>query len=159
LKALWKAKPGRLMTKEENSKAYELLDLDSNVIVESKDVEFIEDKFYNDSKLVANPTLTQENDSNDLNPSISREEGKRVHDLSTEPRRSQRVRKEKNLGPDFVSSQAIVFFMEGNRDNVLNKILILLNLEEDPKTFKEAMASRNVAFWKKAINDEMDSIL
>ncbi len=49
--------------------------------------------------------------------------------------------------------------MEGNRDNVLNKIPILLNLEEDPKTFKEAMASRNVAFWKKAINDEMDSIL
>jgi hypothetical protein len=85
------------------------LDLDSNVIVESKDVEFIEDKFYNDSKLVANPTPTQENDSNDLNPSISREKGKRVQDLSTEPRRSQRVRKEKNLGPDFVSSQAIVF--------------------------------------------------
>ena len=105
----------------ENSKAYRLLDLDSNVIVESKDVEFIEDKFYNDSKLIANPTPAQEND---LNPSISWEKEKRVHDLSTEPRRSQRVRKEKNLGPDFVSSQAIVFLMEGNRDNVLNKILI-----------------------------------
>ena len=70
----------------ENSKTYRLLDLDSNVIVESKDVKFIEDKFYNDSKLVENPTPTQENDSNDLNPSISREKEKRVHDLSTEPR-------------------------------------------------------------------------
>jgi hypothetical protein len=60
----------------ENSKAYRLLDFDSNVIMESKDVEFIEDKFYNDSKLVANPTPTQENDLNDLNPSISREKGK-----------------------------------------------------------------------------------
>ena len=50
--------------------------MDSNVIVESKDVEFIEDKFYNDSKLVANPTPTQEIDSNDLNPSISRERKK-----------------------------------------------------------------------------------
>jgi hypothetical protein len=49
--------------------------------------------------------------------------------------------------------------MEGNRDNVLNKILILLNIKEDPKTFKEAMASRDVAFWKEAINDEMDSIV
>ena len=58
-----------------------------------------------------------------------------------------------------MSSQAIVFLMEGNRDNVLNKILILLNIEEDPKTFKEAMASRDVAFWKEAINDEIDSIL
>jgi hypothetical protein len=92
--------------------------------VESKDVQFIEDKFYNDSKLVANLTPTQEIDSNDLNPSISREKEKRVHDLSTEPIRSQRVRKEKNLGPGFVSSQAIVFLMEGNRDNVLNKIPI-----------------------------------
>jgi hypothetical protein len=58
-----------------------------------------------------------------------------------------------------MSSQAIVFLMEGNRDNVLNKILILLNIEEDLKTFKEAMASRDVVFWKKAINDEMNSIL
>ena len=49
--------------------------------------------------------------------------------------------------------------MEGNRDNVFNKILILLNIAKDPKTFKEAMASRDVAFWKEAINDEMDSIL
>ena len=63
------------------------------------------------------------------------------------------------MGPDFVSSQAIVFLMEGNSDNVLNKILILLNIAKDPKTFKEAMASRDVAFWKEVINDEMDSIL
>ncbi len=75
--------------------------MDSNVIMESKDVEFTEDKFYNDSKTIADSTP---NDLNDLNPSISREKEKRVHDLSTEPRRSQRVRKEKNLGPDFVSS-------------------------------------------------------
>ena len=58
-----------------------------------------------------------------------------------------------------MSSQAIVFLIEGNRDNVLNKILILLNIEEDPKTFKEAIVSRDVAFWKEAINDEIDSIL
>ena len=63
------------------------------------------------------------------------------------------------MGLDFLSSQAIIFLMEGNRDNVLNKISILLNIKEDPKTFKEAMASRDVAFWKEAINDEIDSIL
>ncbi|GJY14222.1 zinc finger, CCHC-type containing protein [Tanacetum coccineum] len=31
--------------------------------------------------------------------------------------------------------------------------------EEDPITFDEAMQSRDVAFWKEAINDEMDSIM
>ncbi|GJR03430.1 zinc finger, CCHC-type containing protein [Tanacetum coccineum] len=31
--------------------------------------------------------------------------------------------------------------------------------EGDPKTFDEAMKSQDVAFWKEAINDEMDSII
>ena len=35
----------------ENSKAYRLLNLYSNVIVESRDVEFIEDKFQHDSNI------------------------------------------------------------------------------------------------------------
>ena len=37
----------------ENSKAYRLLDLDSNVIIESRDVEFMERKFLGDS--IINP--------------------------------------------------------------------------------------------------------
>ena len=79
-----------------------------------------------------------------------------------EIRRSQRTRKEKILDPDFISSQAIVFLVEGDRtNNVLNKIPILLNVEEDitPKTYKEALASRDSPFWKEAINDEIDSLL
>ena len=39
----------------ENSKAYRLLDLDSNVIVESRDVEFMETKFLRDS--IINPQM------------------------------------------------------------------------------------------------------
>ncbi|GJV20603.1 zinc finger, CCHC-type containing protein [Tanacetum coccineum] len=31
--------------------------------------------------------------------------------------------------------------------------------EDDPKTFDEAMKSKDVAFWKETINDEMDSIM
>ena len=31
--------------------------------------------------------------------------------------------------------------------------------EEDPKTFSEAMASRDVSFWKEVIEDEMNLIL
>ncbi|GJR07493.1 hypothetical protein Tco_0790145 [Tanacetum coccineum] len=33
------------------------------------------------------------------------------------------------------------------------------NVEDDPKTFDEAIKSQNVAFWKEAINDKMDSIM
>ena len=36
---------------------------------------------------------------------------------------------------------------------------MILNIEDDPKTFSQAMSSRDVAFWKEAVNDEIDSIL
>ena len=64
------------------------------------------------------------------------------------------------LGSDEIDSQRISFYLvEGNREDIIRKIPIVLQIEEDPKTYKEAMASRDVAFWKEAINDEMDSIM
>jgi transposase InsO family protein len=141
----------------ENSKAYRLLDLSSNVIVESRDVEFIENKFNYDSKYVSEPNQTQVSDSY---PSTFLNNDKRLAtDLPIEQRKSQRVRKEKNFGPDFISLQAIVFLVEGNMDIVISKIPIVLNTEDDPKSFSEAMSFRDAVFWKEAVNDEMDSIL
>ena len=50
--------------------------------------------------------------------------------------------------------------VEGDRNKVLNKIPILLNLEEeDPQTFGEVMSSRDAFFFREAVNDEMDSIM
>ncbi|KAK3038536.1 hypothetical protein RJ639_029336 [Escallonia herrerae] len=138
-----------------NSKAYRLLDLESNVIIKSRDVEFIENKFNSDSDFSA-PTISLETDSN---IGSSRENENVVPNNTTEPRRSQRARKEKILDPGFIDSQAIAFLLEGDRDNVLKEIPMLLNVEDDPKTYSEAMASRDIAFWKEAVNDEMDSIL
>ena len=76
------------------------------------------------------------------------------------PWKSQRVRKEKVLVPDEIDSQRISFYLvEGNREDIIRKILIVLQIEEDPKTYKEAMTSRDASFWKEVINDEMDSIM
>ena len=36
---------------------------------------------------------------------------------------------------------------------------MILNIEDDPKTFSQVMSSGDVTFWKEAVNDEMDSIL
>ena len=141
----------------ENSKAYRLLDLSSNVIIESRDVEFIENKFNYNSEYISEPNQTQVSDSN---TGSSLNSDKRVAtDLPIEQRKSQRVRKEKNFGPDFISFQAIVLLVEGDMNKVLNKIPIILNTEEDPKCFNEAMSSKDAAFWKEVVNDEMDSIL
>ncbi|KAK3024292.1 hypothetical protein RJ639_043154 [Escallonia herrerae] len=100
--------------------AYRLLDLESNVIVESRDVEFIEDKFNYDSDF-SSPTISLEIDSN---VGSSRENESVVPNNTTEPRRSQRARKEKILDPDFIDSQAIAFLVEGDRENILKEIPI-----------------------------------
>ena len=70
----------------ENSKAYKLLDLSSNVIVESRDVEFIKNKFNYNSEYVSEPNQTQVSDSN---PGSFFNSDKRVAtDLSIEQRKS-----------------------------------------------------------------------
>ena len=142
----------------ENSKAYRLLDLSSNSIVESRDVEFIENKFKDDTNTSQStiPDISQK-PMDVPTPFINNK--RKVVEEQTEVRRTKRIRKEKNFGPDFISSQAIAFLTEGTREEVTNKIPIVLNIEDDPKTYKEAVTSRDSAFWKEAINDEMDSIL
>ncbi|KAH9666952.1 hypothetical protein KPL70_020856 [Citrus sinensis] len=141
----------------ENSKAYRLLDLDSNVIVESRDVEFIENKFQHDSNIELESIIDQPCVNT---PVSSTNNNKRKESMTSfEPRRSQREKKEKSLAPDFISSQALLFLVEGDRKNVLNKVPLLLNIEKDPNTFSEAMSSRDASFWREAVNDEMDSIM
>ena len=77
------------------SKAYRLLDLSSNTIVESRDVEFIENKSINDSQTLLEPKQTQETDSL-VNDSLSGNKG--IEPSSPrEQRKSQRVRKEKDF--------------------------------------------------------------
>nr|GEV40192.1 zinc finger, CCHC-type [Tanacetum cinerariifolium] len=49
--------------------------------------------------------------------------------------------------------------MTRTRDEVSDQHSYCFNVEDDPKTFDEAMKSQDVAFWKKAINDEIDSIM
>ncbi|GKA33546.1 zinc finger, CCHC-type containing protein [Tanacetum coccineum] len=44
-------------------------------------------------------------------------------------------------------------------DEVSDQHSYSFNIEDDPKTFDEAIKSQDVAFWKEAINDEMDSIM
>ncbi|GJT78385.1 zinc finger, CCHC-type containing protein [Tanacetum coccineum] len=47
----------------------------------------------------------------------------------------------------------------GTKDEVSYQHFDCFNGENDPKTLDEAMKSQDVAFWKEAINDEIDSIL
>ncbi|GJS73070.1 zinc finger, CCHC-type containing protein [Tanacetum coccineum] len=136
-----------------DSKFYRCLDLDSNVIVESRDVDFFENKFCHDSTST-NEIVTQI--SQDIfGPNLNSNNKRNMAESSSAPRISERARMERNLDPDFIDSQAIIFPFEGD---CYNKYSFLLNVEDAPKTYKEAITYRNSAFWKEAIDDEMDSL-
>ena len=76
------------------------------------------------------------------------------------PRKSQSVREEKALASDEIDSQRISFYLlEGEREYIIRKIPIVLQIQEGPKVYKEAMTSRDASFCKLAINDGMDSIM
>ena len=72
-------------------------------------MEFIENKFINDSQIPLEPKQIQETDSL-VNDSLNG--NKRIEPTSpSEQMRSQRVRKEKDFGPDFISYQVNVYLV------------------------------------------------
>ncbi|GJT46352.1 zinc finger, CCHC-type containing protein [Tanacetum coccineum] len=126
-------------------KSYRCLDLDSNVIVESRDVDFFENKFRHDS--TSTSEIVTQIPQDIYSPGLNSFNKRNMTESSSAPRKSKRAKKERNLDPDFINSQAIIFLVKGdNENNVVNKIPVLLNVEDAPKTYKEAITSRNSAF-------------
>ena len=70
-------------------------------------------------------------------PSSSTSTLKNKDVVDFELRRSKRARVEKDFGPGFY----------------------VFNVETDPLTLKEALSSHDSNFWKKAVNDEMESLI
>nr|GEU72656.1 zinc finger, CCHC-type [Tanacetum cinerariifolium] len=77
-----------------------------------------------------------------------------VQQSKTELRKIKRQRTLKGFGPEFQ-----LYLIEGTRDDVSDQYSYCFIVEDDPKTFKESMKSQDVAFWKEATNDEIDSIM
>ena len=98
----------------ENSTTYKILYLSSNIIVESKDVDFIENKFQNDSHKDTNYSNSVDEPTNVQNSNMNLNESSNggstssnkeiIHDSPIEVMRSQRVRKEKYISLGFISS-------------------------------------------------------
>ncbi|GJY18106.1 zinc finger, CCHC-type containing protein [Tanacetum coccineum] len=70
------------------------------------------------------------------------------------PRKGKRARKAKSYGSDFQ-----LYLVEGSRDQIGSQYSYCYSIEDDPITYNEAMQSRDVAFWKEAIDDEIGSIM
>ena len=111
-----------------HSKAYRFYDIKNNLIVESLDADFFEDKFPFKSK---NSGGSSENKIvNELNLSKRKELDTNVPKL----RRSVRPKVAKDFGSDFYA----------------------FTLDGDPVTLEEAYKSFDSELWQEAVNDEMD---
>ncbi|GKE04246.1 zinc finger, CCHC-type containing protein [Tanacetum coccineum] len=71
-----------------------------------------------------------------------------------EPRKGKRARKAKSYGSDFQ-----LYLFEGSRDQVGLQYSYCYSIEEDPRTYNEAMQSRDAAFWKEVVDDVIGSIM
>ncbi|KAI3701767.1 hypothetical protein L6452_27096 [Arctium lappa] len=136
----------------EHSKAYRFHVIEPNdsiaihTVIESRDALFDETRFSSIPRpkdLVPNTSVTSEVEEQAIVPTES-----------PMLRRSKIGRIEKSFGPDFQ-----VYLVEGSRDEIGSQFSYCYSIEEDPKSFDEAMKSQDIAFWKEAINDEMDSIM
>ncbi|GKA59956.1 zinc finger, CCHC-type containing protein [Tanacetum coccineum] len=131
----------------EHSKAYRFYVIEPNdsvsinSIIESIDAIFDENRFSSIPRL--NLEESQRDDRSDDVPSET-----------PEPRRGTRVRKAKSYGSDFQ-----LYLVEGSRGQVGSQYSYCYSIEEDLITYNEVMQSRDAAFRKKAIDDEIGSIM
>ncbi|KAL2253111.1 UNVERIFIED_CONTAM: Retrovirus-related Pol polyprotein from transposon TNT 1-94 [Sesamum indicum] len=106
---------------------------------------FLEDVFPLKTRIPSNVSLDDSLASSSIpkhvekmsNVGVSPSSSNQTHEESDEPRRSKRARIVKDFGSDFVT----------------------YNIEDDPITFKDAMASSEAKQWKEAVKSEMDSIV
>ncbi|XP_074288294.1 uncharacterized protein LOC141613459 [Silene latifolia] len=117
-----------------------------HTVIESRDA------IFDESRLSSKPK------PRDLVPSssgaIEGSDNVTTQEATPEIHRSKRKRIAKSFGPDFHT-----YLFEGSRDECENYYPYCCYIDEDPKTFDEAMWSHDSSFWNEAVNDGMDSIM
>ncbi|KAL0399984.1 UNVERIFIED_CONTAM: hypothetical protein Sradi_2341700 [Sesamum radiatum] len=122
----------------------EILGIEVNTIVKFRDAVFVEDVFPMKTGISSSVSLDDSLASTSIpehvekmtNVGVNPSSTSLIHEESNEPKRSKRARVVKDFVSDFVT----------------------YNIEDDPVTFKDAMASPEAKQWKEAVKSEMHSI-
>jgi hypothetical protein len=101
-------------------------ELDSNVIIESRDAEFFESNTIKNSNFSETSTSNKENIFENI---ISKNE------------ENFEIRKEKSCSPDFLT-----YFIECNSQVIVNEVGVCYNIENEASNIEEAMKSRVATF-------------
>ncbi|GJR93801.1 zinc finger, CCHC-type containing protein [Tanacetum coccineum] len=113
---------------------------------ESRDAIFDENRFSSiprPKNIIPNSVESQRDDHSDDVPSEV-----------PEPRKGKIFRKSKSYGSDFQ-----LYLIEGSRDQIGSQYSYCYSIEDDLITYNKTMQSRDAAFWKEVINDEIGSIM
>lgn len=111
------------------------------MIIESWDVELFENLIIKDKEYEF--PANKESHEDDSSRSVEIQPGNTSQIIETQPesRISKRVRKVKYLGPNEIDSQLIsMYLVKGNCENYVQNTPIILQVKDDPKTYKEVMA-------------------
>jgi len=136
----------------QNSAAYRFISLNDFSICEFRDAVFFEQVFPSKKNVstIVHEIVPVHNNAN------MRASSSVVRGLVNEPTRSKRRRIQTSFSLDFI----IAFFIEDFDVNFLtNELVSAFFIEEDLKTFVEAMRSIDARFWKEIIKSELDSIM
>ncbi|CAH9139832.1 unnamed protein product [Cuscuta epithymum] len=142
----------------QGSAAYRFVSLNDRTICESRDAEFFEHIFplkkhvdRNDcDSSVVNNLHNIHASSVPVLPVCSLDTPKHV----TGTRKGKRKRRETSFGPDFLTT-----YLVEHSDQIDESFVSVFLLEQDPKTYSEAVTSIDASFWKEAIRSELDSIM
>ena len=115
-----------------NSTAFRFLNIENNVIFELGDAIFHEEKFPFKSKSSGGKEV--------------------IENVLSQPSSSTHSQNQENLEIELRSKRARV-------ENDFGLEYYVFNVDENPLTLKEALLSPGGVFWKKAMNDEMDSLI
>nr|KAJ0224348.1 hypothetical protein LSAT_V11C100031110 [Lactuca sativa] len=138
----------------EHSKAYRFYVLESNDSVFVNTVIKSRDAIFDDEKFTSIPIPRDMIQQSFSKNTTQAEDASGGTNYAPELRKSARARKAKSFGSEFQ-----LYLVEGTRDETMSQHQYCYNIEEDPKTFDEAMASKDVYLWKEAIHDEINSIM
>ncbi|GJW99131.1 zinc finger, CCHC-type containing protein [Tanacetum coccineum] len=139
----------------ENSKAFRFYVIEPNEsvlinsIIESRDAIFDENSFSS----VPRPSLRISTGTEDIGGSVVLEEVTEevvTQQPKPELRKSKRNRTSKNFGPGFQ-----LYLIEGAKDEVSDQHSYCFNVEDDLKTFDEAMKSHDMDVKITLLNDEL----
>ncbi|XP_074302865.1 uncharacterized protein LOC141637055 [Silene latifolia] len=141
-------------------KRVRFMSLSDRSISEARDAEFFEQVFPLKKKTVSDVPVVPVVPVNPVDSSMHASTSTSV-DHTVEPRRSKRPRVEKNYGSDFIRTDAIRLHLSEIAGDIcaFDELVSAFLIEDDPKTYDEAMRSIDIVFWKEAIKNELDSIV